>query len=201
MERSTKPWDDATLICIKRRKVKAFLITESFIREIIKSATVDDRVKHVLQRVVVSAASNLTQFVYEMFSYYMPAYERVEFEQYPFSDGREIKEMFEPLKRKFDQTFDTNIRVVDPFDALYNRSFPGTDTTFESYLMDVVYNNIEDSFGPDEANNCFADVVQLLEYIVITLEMSFINLSKRENDQTFKLFLSYSGNTITIFVH
>ena len=181
--------------------MKAFLITESFIREIIKSATVEDKVKDILQRTVVNAATNLTQFVYDLFSYYMPAYENAEFEHYPFQDGREIKEMFEPLKRKFDSTFDTNIRIVDPFDALYNRSFPGMDTTFESHLMDVLYAGIEDTFGPDEANNSFADVVQLLEYIVITLEMSFINLSKRENDQTFKLFLSYSGNSITIFVH
>ena len=181
--------------------MKAFLITESYIRDIIRSSTVEDRIKDILVRGAIETSMSLPQFIYDVFSYFMPAYGTPELEHYPLTEVDQVKEVFHPYTRKFSMDTDTNVRVVDPFDALYNRSFPGQDTTFESDLMEVIYNNIEDAFGVEEANSSFCDVVQLLEYVVITLELSFINLSNRSDGTSIKVFLATSGNNITIFVH
>lgn len=180
--------------------MKAFLITEGFLREIVKSATTDEKVKHILQTGVLEKTGGLVEFVFNVFSYYMNAYESAELDNYPLQDGYQIKELFMPIMNKFDDTFDTNIRVVDPLDALYNRSFPGSETAFNSNLMDDIFSNIEDTYGTQEAHNWFSEVLQLLEYVIITLESSFINLTQRDDNTTFKLFFAYSGSSITIFV-
>lgn len=181
--------------------MKAFLITESFLRDIIKSATVDEKVKHILQAGVVDKASSLSEFIFNIFSYYMNAYESAELANYPLQDGEQIKELFRPLTNVYDETVDTSIRVVDPLDVLYNRTFPKSETAFSSHLFDDVFSNIEDTFGTQEAHNWFDEVLQLLEYIVVSLESSFIDTRQRDDYSNFKIFFAYSGNSITVFVH
>lgn len=181
--------------------MKAFIVNDGFIREIIRGSTIDEKAKYIFQESVIKDNQTLSQFVFDVFSYYMPAYEQAELQTNPYDYANHIKEAFGPLIRKFESNPDTSIRIIDPFDALYNRSFPGIDTTLDSHILDVVYSSIEEMFGQDEAQTWFQEVMQLIEYVVITLELSFINVSKRDSDQAFKLFFSYAGNHLTIFVH
>lgn len=180
--------------------MKAFIVHDSYIKEIIRSSTLSETAKHIFMKSVLDSTQTLTQFVFDVFSYYMPAYEQSEINGNPYQYANHVKEVFGPLIDKFQNSDDTSIRVIDPFDAIYNRSFPGTDTTLDSYLFDAVYNSVESIFGEDVANNYFGEVVQLIEYVVICLEMGFINLNK-DHSEAYKLFFSYSGNQLTIFVH
>lgn len=181
--------------------MEAFLITDQFIREIIKSSTIDEYAKQTFYKSAIENKTSLSQYFFEIFTYYIPAYEQPELQGHRFEYDSSIKESFGPLIKHYADDRNTSVRVIDPFDALYNRSLQGTETVFESELFDLLYNQMSDTFGEDHANNWFTEVVQLLEYVVVMLELSFMKMNKKVNSDAFKLFISTSGNSLSIFIH
>lgn len=180
--------------------MQCYVITEGYIKSVIENAACDDNIKHILQS--STGRQTLSQFIYEVFCYFMPAYEDPRVTGYPNQDVHNLGEVFLPLIRRFGSAGDTNMRVTDPFDTIYNRCYPGAETVFDSSLFDTLYASVEDLYGFDTANNCFSDVIKLLEHIVIQIELSFLYFQDvRDGTSCFKVFLHFRDNYITVFVH
>jgi hypothetical protein len=180
--------------------VQGYMITEDYIKNVIQGSVCDENVKHIL--ISSTGRPSLTQFIYEVFCYYMPAYEDPRLTSYPERDPYNVSEIFYSLIQKFGEGHgDAVIRITDPYDTIYNRCYPGGDVMFDSSLFDNLYANIEDNFGQDTANSCFQEIVQLLEHVIIHIELGFLYFRESRDNQVFKIFMHYNGPSIAIFVH
>lgn len=176
--------------------MRAYIITESYVRNIIRHSTADERAKYLLQS-AVTQENTLLEFVYEVLCYHMPAYNDPTLPSHSYDTPQETFENFAPILKKISKDH-IQIRSIDPFDALYNRSYPGMSTIFESVVLDSLYNAMEDFAGMDNTHSWFEEVVDLLEHIIITLETCFLSFT--DSHEEIKLLLRLHGSTITVFL-
>lgn len=176
--------------------MKAYIITENYVRHIIRCSTADEVVKHLFQSAIVQDVG-LMQLLYEIMCFHMPAYSDPTLPEHSYSGPAETLSVFSPILQKAPKG-NQQVRCIDPFDALYNRSYHGMDTIFDSCVLDTIYNAMEDLVGEETTQNWFDEVVSLLEHIIITLETCFITFS--DSSDEIKLLFRLNGNTITVFL-
>lgn len=178
-----------------RKNMKAYIITESFIRNIVVSSTADERTKHLFHSAVVGGQP-LLRLVYNTMCYQMPAYQDLSVINPSHEQEILISDSFKRIQSKYGRT--SVVRSLDPLDSLYNRSFPGGTTVFDSYVLDELYKNMEDMIGIEQTQIWFEEVLELFEYVVLTIESYFITLN--DDNTEIKLLFKDNGNNITVLV-
>lgn len=176
--------------------MKAYIITENYVRHIIRCSTADEVVKHLLQSTIEQDVG-LMQFLYETMCFHMSAYTDPTLPEHSYSGSPETLSVFSSILQKAPKGHQ-QVRSIDPFDALYNHSYPGMNTIFDSCVLDTIYNAMEDLAGEETTQNWFDEVVSLLEHIIIALETCFITFT--DSSAEIKLLFRLNGNTITVFL-
>ena len=153
--------------------MRVLVLNNKSIKDIIDSLTIDEKIRNILNQVILSYDHNYVNCICTIFEMFTTYYYRLDDENIDltYEEIRDIKNNFNSIKNSI---YENNIIISNLFDILY--TLQNNDRTkFKDYFYEEFYIRLENLLGVNVAHEYMEVIFENMEIIFSTVEGSIIN--------------------------
>jgi hypothetical protein len=170
------------------------IVSNHDVRSIIDGLPVNDKIKSIINNLILRYDHSYVNFVYTVFSVYTNTYSRIngEYSDLSHTESIHIYNIFNELIKdvKYDRIF-----IADRYDVLFNSSCVGDpgDRKFTHYFYEDMYSRLEYLVGVKEAPLILEDIFECLEYIIKYIEANVTRILEKKDS-------TYSNSHFSLYL-
>ena len=160
-------------------------ITDSHIKNIVNSLTIQDDCKNILNRMILEYDTSYVSFLYSLFRIYTNLYLPVTSGEV-WLDQSDMNYLRRKTNTRLPQCNLEDIVTCDRYDLIYNltsRARPLSGRV-NSCMYDDVYSRIAEMVGDEKAHWYMEEVFESIEFIMTSIESVLFRLSSNQPEET-----------------